>query len=197
MDLVAPPDFAFPEAEARALGAAYEGATTILEYGSGGSTAMAALLPGRTVFAVESDRAYIAELTRWFEASPPEATVHLHHGDIGPTGKWGQPADEASTWRRFHRYPTTVWDRDDFVHPDVVLVDGRFRAACFLTTLFRITSPVRLFFDDYAGRPIYHEVERYGAPVAMHGRMAEFALDPTSIPADDLTWILETFTRRK
>jgi hypothetical protein len=79
----------------------------------------------------------------------------------------------------------------------VVLVDGRFRAACFLTTLFRITRPVRLFFDDYAGRPIYHEVERYGAPVAMHGRMAEFALDPTSIPADDLTWILETFTRRK
>ncbi|MGR3464619.1 hypothetical protein [Limimaricola sp.] len=197
MDQVAAPTLTLPETEARALRAGYEGAAAILEYGAGGSTAMAAEMPGKTVFSVESDKAFIADLRRWFDAHPPVATVHLHHGDIGPTARWGQPADEAAHWRRFHRYPSSVWDRDDFVHPDVVLVDGRFRAACFLTTLFRITRPVRLFFDDYAERPVYHEIERYGAPVAMHGRMAEFALDPTPIPAGDLTWILETFTRRK
>ncbi|EYD73688.1 hypothetical protein [Limimaricola hongkongensis] len=197
MDQVAAPTLTLPETEARALRAGYEGAAAILEYGAGGSTAMAAEMPGKTVFSVEGDKAFIADLRRRFDAHPPAATVHLHHGDIGPTARWGQPADEAGHWRRFHRYPSSVWDRDDFVHPDVVLVDGRFRAACFLTTLFRITRPVRLFFDDYAERPTYHEVERYGAPVAMHGRMAEFALDPTPIPAGDLTWILETFTRRK
>ncbi|SDE15956.1 hypothetical protein [Limimaricola pyoseonensis] len=196
MDAVADSPLALPEAEARALRAGYEAASAILEYGAGGSTLMAAGLSGRTVFSVESDRGWIAELERRLEAEPPRAAVHLHHADIGPTGKWGQPADE-TLWRRFHRYPLSVWDREDFVHPDVVLVDGRFRAACFLAVLFRITRPVRLFFDDYAGRPTYHEVERFGAPVAMHGRMAEFALTPTPIPATELAWIMQTFTRRK
>ncbi len=195
MTVMSPPEFTLPEQEAAALRAAYAGAGVVLEYGSGGSTVMAGDLAG-TVFSVESDRAWIVNLQRWFDAHPPRAALVLHHADIGPTGKWGAP-DGDSAWRRFHHYPTAVWDRDDFVHPDVVLVDGRFRAGCFLTTLFRISRPVRLFFDDYAERPGYHAVERYGAPVAMHGRMAEFALTPTPIPADDLAWILETFTRKQ
>lgn len=190
------PELTLPQAEADWLRAAYAEAGTILEYGSGGSTVMAADMPGKTVFSVESDVEWLAGLARWFVQSPPRSRVVLHHGDIGPTGKWGHPEGEAA-WRRFHGYPVSVWDRADFIHPDVVLVDGRFRAACLLTVLFRITRPVSLYFDDYTDRPHYHRIEKFAKPRETRGRMVRFDLEPTVIPAKDLAMILETYTDRK
>ena len=54
------PVLTLPPAEAEALRAAYAIADVILEYGSGGSTALAAEMPGKTVFSVESDAAWLA-----------------------------------------------------------------------------------------------------------------------------------------
>ena len=190
------PALTLPAAEAEGVRAAYGAAGVILEYGSGGSTALAAGLPGKTVFSVESDADWAAGLAAWFSAHPPAAEVVIHHVDVGPTGKWGTPVGNAAA-ARFHTYPISVWDRPDFRHPDVVLVDGRFRAACFLTTAFRIARPVTLLWDDYADRPAYHEVERIARPVAMHGRMARFDLMPTPVPAADLAWVIDQFTRRQ
>ncbi len=191
-----PPRLTLPEAEAGWLRAAYAEAATVLEYGSGGSTVMAAGMADKTIFSVESDADWLAGLQRWFAIDPPRSRVVLHHGDIGPTVKWGHP-EGISHWRQFHAYPTSVWDRPDFEHPDVVLVDGRFRAACFLTVLFRITRPVSLYFDDYTARPHYHRIERFAKPVETRGRMARFDLVPTPIPASDLAMILETYTDKK
>lgn len=188
------PELTLPETEAAAVRALYQGAQTILEYGSGGSTVLAAEMPGKTVFSVESDRKWIAMMERWFAANPPVATLTLHHGDIGATKAWGAPADDTQ-FRRWPSYPISVWDRPDFVHPDVVLIDGRFRAACFLTTLFRITRPVRLLWDDYTGRESYHAMEAFVPLVRSHGRMAEFHLDPTAIPPEKLGLILTTYLR--
>lgn len=185
-----------PEEGAAAVRAMYEGAEVILEYGAGGTTAIAAALPGKTIYSVESDRDWLDGMADWFEAHPPAARVILHHADIGETGKWGAPVGHAA-WARFHHYPLSVWDRSDFRHPDAVLIDGRFRAACFLTVLFRITRPVTLLWDDYADRPAYHEVERLVRPVAMHGRMARFDLNPMTMPGADLPWVVEQFTRKQ
>ncbi|PYE81292.1 class I SAM-dependent methyltransferase [Pseudoroseicyclus aestuarii] len=188
------PELTLPPQEAAALRAGYEAAEVILEYGTGGSTLMAAQLPGRAVFGVDSDPDWIAGLEAWFGANPSEARVVLHHGDIGPVARWGYPAGSQS-WRRFQRYPLGVWDRDDFRHPDVVLIDGRFRAACYLTVLFRITRPVTVYWDDYTDRPGYREVERLSAPVALHGRMAEFRAEPTPVPPEALDWVIGTYAR--
>ncbi len=174
---------------------AYGAAQVILEYGSGGSTCMAAEMAGKTVFSVESDKAWCDAMQGWFAANPPTATVQLHYADIGPTGKWGKAGTEKH-WRRFAHYPYSVWDRPDFQHPDVVLVDGRFRAACFLAVLFSITRPVTLLFDDYVERPAYHEVEIFGKPIDVQGRLARFALTPTPIPAAKMPWIFEVFARQ-
>jgi len=188
------PKLTLPEAEAAALTEAYARAEVILEYGSGGSTAMAAEMPGKHVFSVESDADWLAMMRSWFDAHPPKAQLVLHHGDIGPTKEWGAPKDNAG-FRQWPSYPIGVWDRPDFVQPDLVLIDGRFRAACFLTTLFRITKPVRLLWDDYTLRPGYHLMERFCPPVRTIGRMAEFHLTPTAIPAEKLGLILTTYLR--
>ncbi|MDE3080733.1 MAG: hypothetical protein KGI94_11940 [Paracoccaceae bacterium] len=183
-----------PAAEAAALAAAYAEAGCVLEYGAGGSTVLAAERPGKTVITVESDADWVARMQAWFAANPPAGEVVLHHADIGPTKDWGHPADQ-SALRRWPGYALSVWDRKDFRHPDVVLIDGRFRVACLLATAFRITRPVTVLFDDYAGRKHYHGVEEFIRPTALVGRMALFDLVPQPVPADKLGWIIPHFTR--
>ena len=196
-DTLAPiqrPTLTFRPVVAEAVRASYAAAAVVLEYGSGGSTVMAAEMPGKRVFSVESDAAWAANLQVYLDQQGIAAGVSLHAVDIGPTGDWGTPTDE-SGWRRYHHYPLTVWDRADFQHPDVVLIDGRFRAACLLATLLRITRPVTLLFDDYRDRKVYHRVEAFAKPVAMVGRMARFELEPRVFPAVDMTRIFDFFTR--
>lgn len=187
------PALALPSEEAAALIAAYQGAGVILEYGTGGSTVVAADL-GRVVFSVESSADLIGRMAKWFVQHLPKADVHLHHGDIGKTRQLGFPADNKNV-AKWPNYPISVWDRVDFQHPDVVLLDGRFRVACLYTTLLRITRPVRVLWDDYAGRPAYHQVEAaIGAP-QMVGRMAVFDLKPTAFAPLQMAGVIEAFLR--
>ncbi|MBW6505628.1 MAG: hypothetical protein K0B00_02625 [Rhodobacteraceae bacterium] len=188
------PRLTLPPDEAAALARAYGAAGVILEYGSGGSTVLAAEMPGKRVFSVESDKEWLGGMARWFAANPPKAELVLHHADIGPTGPWGKPLDDAS-FRKWPGYPNSVWDRPDFVHPDVVLVDGRFRAACFATVALRITRPVTVLVDDYIDRPPYHEVETLAPRAEMIGRMARFELAPQPFPAQRMAWLLGLFLR--
>jgi hypothetical protein len=189
---VAAPKLTMPAEEAAALRAAYQGSTVILEYGSGGSTVMAAEMAGKTVFSVESDASWLDNMRSYFDENPPAAKLYLHHGDIGPTRTWGHPLDH-DDFRQWPDYPTQIWTLPNFVQPDVVLIDGRFRVACLLTTLFCTKAPVTAFVDDYIDRPNYKIVETLITPVAMHGRMARFELTPTAIPAEKLGWIVQRF----
>lgn len=188
------PRLTLPPEAAQALSDAYADARVILEYGSGGSTVLAAGMAGRTVFAVESDAAWLRAMRAYFDANPPAADVRLHHADIGPTRDWGHPAD-ARRMRRWPGYALSVWDRDDFLHPDVVLIDGRFRVACLLTVAFRCTRPVTVLFDDYRGRKVYHGVEDMLRPAGFAGRMARFEVEPTAVPVDRLGWVMNYFYR--
>ncbi len=192
--LLQPPTLTLPLVEAEALRTAYGEARVILEYGSGGSTVLAGQTAGASVFSVESDAKWLTDMQAFFDAVPPVAKVVLHYGDIGPTREWGQPVDT----KAFHKWPgyaLSVWERPDFVQPDVVLIDGRFRAACFLSVLFRCQKPVTVLWDDYIDRQPYHKVEELVRPTALIGRMAVFDLVPTPFPVDRLGWIIETYLR--
>ena len=109
-----PPKLTMPEAESAAVLAAYQSAEVILEYGTGGSTVLAADLPGRRVFSVESSAEWLAMMQDWFTAQPPKAQLVLHHANIGPTRKWGYPAstDRVDRWAL---YPVSVWDRPRWI----------------------------------------------------------------------------------
>ena len=182
-----------PEQEAAALAAALRKSQIVLEYGSGGSTLLAAEM-GKTVFSVESDAEWLAGMREWFDQHPPKGEIVLHHADIGPTGKWGMPTGQKA-FRKFPGYALDIWDHPRFRHPDLVLIDGRFRPACLLATAFRITRPVTVLFDDYVGREPYHAIEGLFRPDVFHGRMAEFHLKPTAIPADKLAWVMGWFLK--
>lgn len=194
MQTLAPPKLTMPEAEAAALAEAYGAARVILEYGSGGSTLVAADNAGALVFSVESDADWVSMMRDWFDANPPKARLVLHHADIGTTKAWGMPRNMSGA-RRWPAYANSVWDLGNFTPPDMVLIDGRFRLACFLTVLIRSTAPVRVLWDDYAERPGYHECERLVKPARMIGRMAEFHLTPMAFPPAMLGWLAESYLR--
>ena len=189
------PEMTLPEAEADWVRAAYADAGVILEYGSGGSTVMAAEMPGKTIFSVESDKKWAGMMQDWFAANPPASEVHIVPVHVGPTKRWGVPTDPGQMYR-WPRYPLKIWDAETFRHPDVVLIDGRFRAGCLLATLFRITRPVSVYFDDYIRRSKYRVVEEFAKPVETRGRMVRFDLEPTPIPPERLLDIMTIFTKK-
>ena len=194
MDGLKKPVLTFPAAEAAWVREVYDPARVILEYGSGGSTVLAGELLGATVYSVEGDLDWAARMQAWFDENPPLARVHLHPVDIGKTGKWGRPA-ASDGWKRYHTYPISVWDRADFQHPDVVLIDGRFRAACLITTMLRIERPVTVLFDDYVDRQAYHAVEDFVEPVETRGNMVRFDLEPRPFPVHEMARVMDMFTR--
>ena len=168
----------------------YDAASTILEYGSGGSTVLAAEL-GRTVFSVESDKNWAERLAA--HVAPLSDRVQVHWADIGQTGDWGVPI-KAREHRKFPGYALSVWDRPDFIQPDLVLIDGRFRAACLVAVMLRTVQPVTVLFDDYLRRGRYHGVERLARKEEMVGRMARFTVTPGAIPPEILTQAIGWFT---
>lgn len=185
-----------PEEEAGVLRAAYAKADVILEYGSGGSTVMAADMPGKRVFSVESDKDWALMMRGWFEANPPNGNseVDVIWSDVGPTKDWGYPQDTAH-YMRYARYPLEVWGLKEFRQPDVVLVDGRFRVGCALATALRTTKPVQLFIDDYKRRKQYHKVEAFFGQPTLTGRMAGFTVNPMRLEPDRLLDTIEMMLR--
>jgi hypothetical protein len=182
-----------PNIEAH-LREAYAAARVILEYGSGGSTLMAAAMPGKFILSVESDRAWAVRLQLRLDTEATASPAIVYPVDIGETGRWGRPMDGTS-WQRFHRYPLAIWDEPFFRHPDVILIDGRFRPACLMTAALRIERPVTVLFDDYAKRPQYHMVEDLVRPVRRIGRMAEFRLEPGAVTGEAASLLMASFAQ--
>jgi hypothetical protein len=149
-----------------------------LEYGSGGSTVLAAALK-KPFVSVDTDRLFLQSLRRKIGTLTPDQ--RLIHADIGRTGPWGIPfpAGEPSSQRlrKWKAYAETPWrfiSKDN--HPDLVLVDGRFRVATALTCCVHLggRSDVQILIDDYADRPAYHVIEQHAKLVRIVGRMAVF-----------------------
>lgn len=183
-----------PEEEATLLRGSYEKASVILEYGSGGSTVLAAGMPNKLIFSVESDPKWAMRLQRYLDAMPSVSSVFVQHVDIGPTGSWGRPIGP-DTWPRFHLYPMSIWAEPFFRHPDVVLIDGRFRTACLATVAALCERPVTVLFDDYSTRPSYHAVEPLLEPCAIIGRMAVFKVQPGLVTRSRLHLVMDLFAQ--
>lgn len=186
------PRLTFTEDVAALVRRHYEAADVILEYGSGGSTVMASEMPGKTIFSVESSRVWTKMMRGWFEAAQPVSMPMMQHVNIGPTGKWGSPMN-IKGFQRYHLYPLSIWDAEDFKHPDVILVDGRFRVACALTAMLRCTRKTTLLFDDYEGRKGYHVIEDYLEKVETVDNMARFEVNETALPREKMTEIVGKF----
>lgn len=178
---------------AAALCDACKGAQVLLEYGSGGSTFLALDAGVDFVASVESDAQGAADIGVSLAGRFDADRFLVHHADIGPTKAWGQPANR-SGFRRYHLYATEIWDHPQFRHPDVVLIAGQFRVACFLATMIRCTRPVTVLFDDYIDRHSCHWIEELVPVQGMAGRMARFTVTPRALPPEYLTRFAAAFT---
>lgn len=157
----------------RAFAEYLQGRSILLEYGCGGSTIFAAKNGIKHIFSIDSDKNWIAMATA--ACAKFGAKVTITYCDIGPTKEWGHPVG-LDGLQNFHKYPTLPWKicGDKGVVPQLVLVDGRFRVACFLFSLLSARVGTPILFDDYAGRPEYHVVEKFCPLHEMRGRMGVF-----------------------
>jgi hypothetical protein len=158
-----------------------------LEFGAGGSTVMAALL-GKQGVSVEGDPHYLRDVRRKLKTIPNR--IETIHVDIGRTEQWGYPQDRRPTrenmakWLEYVAAPFRKLDGRFF---DLVLIDGRFRAACALKTISEArarNASVRILIDDYHDaddpRPHYQIVEQYAPLTRLAGRMAVFEVGPAT-----------------
>lgn len=189
------PRQAFPDREQAYLVDQYAKHDVILEYGCGGSTMLAASQPHSLVMSVENDRKWARSVKEALRRHHPDAPVKVHWVDTGPTMMWGRPRPKqrGESWKNYPNYALNIWDQPYFKQPDLILIDGRFRAACFLAAMMRTQRPVTVLFDDYTNRDSYHWIERYAEPVEVIGRMARFDLSPTPVPSGDLTQVVLSF----
>lgn len=189
---VSEPKFTFPPAEGELVAREYAHAGKILEYGSGGSTVLAARSTNAHVLSVESDKKWVENLNSFLKDSGhAREKVRVHWANIGPTAKWGYPADQ-SRWRRYPSYAFCPWEEFKF-SPDVVLIDGRFRLACFAATMMLTKKPTTVLFDDYSTRDAYRAVESFVKPVQIIGRMAKFEIKPNKGNGVDFAELVRWF----
>lgn len=188
------PELTLPPEEGALLKAELDGVKSYLEYGSGGSTVLAAKLGVARIFSVECDYDWAENMRAALAREVPEhGHVLLHYSYVGKTGEWARPVSDRA-WRHYHRYPTAIWQHPDFEHPELVLIDGRFRPACLLACCLSATRPLRVLFDDYTVRPAYHAVEAVVPLTRTVGRMAQFDIDPARIDRARIAPLMGYFT---
>lgn len=153
-----------------------------LEYGSGGSTLLAARLNVKTI-SVEGDRFYAKAVKN---ALPEDHAVVMLTPDIGLTKQWSAPLFWAS--KKGKTYVSAPFALIATEVPDLILVDGRYRVACALEAARQTNirkSSATILFDDYVDRPHYHEIEKLlGAPKLV-GRAAIFEVGIDAVPNPD------------
>ncbi|MEJ5113083.1 O-linked N-acetylglucosamine transferase, SPINDLY family protein [Erwinia billingiae] len=130
-------------------------ATRYFEFGSGGSSKLAAR-NNLTVNGVESDKNWIDTL---FEETGQLCKVS--YVDIGPTKEWGHPVDDTYK-HKFPLYSEAILQHADSF--DLILVDGRFRVACTLNAISHTLATqhdegqTMIFIHDFWDRQNYHSV---------------------------------------
>jgi hypothetical protein len=152
-----------PKAEQELLYSYMAVATTMVEFGSGGSTYRACQYPNiKKLYTVESDKEWIAQVSAAIANEPTRDKIEFIYCELDSERNWGQPGPHATDAQR-RAYSDAVLGKD----PDLVLIDGRFRVACCL----KCPAKVPILFDDFLGRPQYHSVLDYFQIVEQVGRM--------------------------
>lgn len=163
-----------------------------LEFGSGGSTLLAAKLSVKTI-SVESSPDYAVAVRR---ALGLNSSVKSIYANIGLTRDWGHPVFNNPTkarvklWYNYLNEAFRALENREF--PDLILVDGRFRRACALHMANQAAirnASTEILFDDYQNRKSYHDVEKYLGKPTLIGRSALFNINqenPPRIPSSAL-----------
>jgi hypothetical protein len=157
-------------------------ATSYLEFGSGGSTVLAAR-EGKRFVTVDSDTYFLKAVRDKILNVVGDAGLaqgRFIPVDIGCTQGWGVPifrSPSSERLKKWKRYFLAPWEEcGDSFAPELILIDGRFRVACALATIQALSDRCdwEICVDDYLGRAYYREIELFARLDRMVGRMAVF-----------------------
>ena len=122
------------------------------EYGVGDSTIWALENSSCKIISVDTDKKWINKV----DTSKNNKRIDINWVNLGEIENWGRPKTYEYR-KQFIEYISKVWNFN--LKADVILVDGRFRVACFLYSLINAKEGSIIIFDDYMNRPHYHVVE--------------------------------------
>lgn len=144
------------------------------EYGVGDSTVFALNNSKVKIYAVDTSTQWIENVKNRVAKSQNIENLNLNYIDLGNLSNWGHPISYSNR-EKFVNYRESIWTYE--LKPDLVLIDGRFRVACFLTCLKYGNKGTKIIFDDYLEREKYHIVEIFLKPKKIVGRQALFKID--------------------
>ncbi len=137
------------------------------EYGVGASTRWVLENTKSKIISVDTDKKWINTI----DVSNTGSRIKLNWINLGDLENWGRP--KSYKYRhQFIDYISNVWNFNE--KADVILIDGRFRVACFLYSLINAKRNSIIIFDDYNNRPYYHIVEEIVPIYKIYGRQAIF-----------------------
>ena len=146
------------------------------EYGCGKSTEFVFKHTKASIYAVDTSLEWVKKL-EGLTNTDASGRLNLNWIDVGRVADWGTPT---SFERRanFKVYAEFMWLKE--ISPDLVLIDGRFRVFCFLTTVKLAPVGTKILFDDYINRPLYHVVEEFCQKIETCGRQALFEVSQSA-----------------
>lgn len=130
-----------------------------LEFGSGGSTLRALQKSKAKIYSVESSIDWINYLSKyWIISFAKNRRLFFYPIDIGKTEAWGYPISNESK-HLFPNYSNSVFSALGSTEIDTVLIDGRFRVACALSTIINLSkfnNNPKILIHDFWNREQYH-----------------------------------------
>jgi hypothetical protein len=140
------------------------------EYGCGKSTEYMYRHSNCKIYSVDTSKEWVDRIRNVSEKKN-EDRLNLNWVDVGEIADWGRPKSYAKR-HNFLLYSKWFWESE--VSPDLVLIDGRFRVLCFLTSLKFAPVGTKIIFDDYSNRPFYHVAEEFSPILDRCGRQVLF-----------------------
>ena len=157
------------------------------EYGCGKSTEYMYKKSNSLIFSVDTSKEW-AKKTSNLSTNFNQDRLNVKWIDVGDVVEWGYPINFEKK-QNFIEYANWFWNFG--LKPDLVLIDGRFRVLCFLTSINFAPIGTKIIFDDYTNRPFYHIAEEFLKIKDTRGRQALFVVDERSKKLIDENVILE------
>lgn len=155
------------------------------EYGVGQSTMYVNDNSECKIIAVETSKDWFDNISS--KINKNKSIIELI--DLGETNEWGRPRSYKKR-DNIKLYISSIWKHD--LKPNLILIDGRFRVACFLFSIINAKEGSIIIFDDYVPREHYHIVEEVIKPNMLSGRQAIFI--KKDLDLDLANTLLEKFT---
>ena len=141
------------------------------EYGCGLSSTWMLKNTSSKVISVDSSKEWVKKVKA--ENKEAHSRLIISHIDLGEIGNYGRPLSYKNC-NEFSNYTNYIWKQSET--PSLVLIDGRFRVCCFLTSLKFADAGTKIIFDDYVNRPHYHFIEKYVPRIKECGRQCLFII---------------------